>query len=211
MLGDVLIIQPHHTAAARQLLEVIDRQDRGKLVIAIGGESGSGKTEVAHELGCALKERGTPAKIMHIDNYYRVPPRDRTAWRKEHGLESIGTSEYDWDLINRNIEDFLQDRERATMPCIDLLTDQIDQLQTSFKGLQYLIIEGLYAVKAEADLRVLIDLTYHQTKKMQYERGKEPINEFRWQVLEREHQVVQSLRPFTDLLITEDFQVQEVQ
>jgi uridine kinase len=93
------------------------------------------------------------------------------------------------------------------MPCIDLLTDQEDRLITSFKGLRYLIIEGLYAIKAEADLKVLIDLTYHETKKAQFDRGKEPTNEFRWQVLEQEHQVVQSLRSRADLLVTNDFTV----
>jgi uridine kinase len=211
MLGDILIIKPQHTKVAQEILEVIAKTDQDKMIIAIGGESGSGKTEVAHELGRALKERGTPAKIMHIDNYYKIPPRERNEWRKTHGVDKVGYSEYDWTKIERNIEDFLQGSDQVTMPCIDLVTDQVDQLQTSFKGLQYLIIEGLYAIKAEAHLRVLIDLTYHETKYMQYARGKEPVNDFRWQVLEKEHQVVQSLRPFTNLLITQDFQLKELQ
>ncbi|MDZ7844997.1 MAG: zeta toxin family protein [Anaerolineales bacterium] len=211
MLGDVLIIKDKHKTAAAQILEIIDARPREKQVIAIGGESGSGKTEVAHELACQLKKRENPAKIMHIDNYYRVPPRERTAWRQAHGLESIGYTEYDWELINRNLDDFRADRDQVVMPCIDLLTDQVDQLHTSFQGLQYLIIEGLYAVKADADLKFLIDLTYRETKNMQFARGKEPINDYRWQVLEREHQVVQSLRPLTDLLITADFQIKKLQ
>lgn len=211
MLGDVLIIKDKHKTAAAQILEVIDARPQDKQVIAIGGESGSGKTEVAHELACRLKKRGTPAKIMHIDNYYRIPPVKRTAWRKKHGLESIGYTEYDWELINRNLDDFQADRDQVVMPCIDLLTDQIDQLHTSFQGLQYLIIEGLYAVKTDADIKFLIDLTYRETKNMQFARGKEPINDYRWQVLEREHQVVQSLRPLTDLLITADFQIKKLQ
>ena len=211
MLGDILIIKPQHTKVAQEILEVITKKDQDKMIIAIGGESGSGKTEVAHELGRALKERGTPAKIMHIDNYYKIPPQERNEWRKTHGVDKVGYSEYDWTKIERNIEDFLKDSDQVTMPCIDLVTDQVDQLQTSFKGLQYLIIEGLYAIKAEAHLRVLIDLTYHETKYMQYARGKEPVNDFRWQVLEKEHQVIQSLRPFTNLLITQDFQLKELQ
>jgi hypothetical protein len=46
---------------------------------------------------------------------------------------------------------------------------------------------------------------------MQQKRGKEPVDEYRWQVLEQEHQAVQSLRPFTDLLVTEDFNLEEIQ
>ncbi len=103
-------------------------------------------------------------------------------------MESIGYTEYDWDFINRNLAEFRADADNVLMPCIDLLTDQEDMLKTSFKGLRYMVIEGLYAVQAEADLRVFIDLTYHETKKAQLLRGKENMDQWRLQVLEQEHQ-----------------------
>jgi len=205
MLGDVLLITENHRIAAEGILPYLDKLSGDKVVLSIGGESGSGKTEIAHELARNLKNRHTPAKIMHIDNYYLTSPSDRTAWRKKHGINSIGYTEYDWAAINQNLAEFQENRDKVIMPCIDLLTDQEDQLITSFKGLKYLIIEGLYAVQAEADLRILIDLTYRETKKAQFERGKEPTNEFRWQVLEREHEVVQSLRAKADLLVSKDY------
>ncbi len=210
MLGDVLLITENHKKAAKQLISRLDNLSGDKIILAIGGESGSGKTEIAHEVAKILKNRKTPAKVMHIDNYYQTSPADRTLWRKEHGLESIGYTEYDWVLINRNIDEFRKDEEQVEMPCIDLLTDQEDLLITSFKGLKYLIIEGLYAIQAEADLKVLIDLTYHETKKAQFERGKEPTNEYRWQVLQREHEVIQSLRSRADLFVTKEFTVTSV-
>jgi uridine kinase len=209
MLGDVLLITEGHRQAALEIADLLGKQARDKFIIAVGGESGSGKTEVAHELARHLKNQGTPAKVLHIDNYYRTTPEERTAWRQKHGLESIGYTEYDWDLINKNIAEFRADQDHAIMPCIDLLTDQVDQLTTSFQGLQFLIIEGLYAIKAEADIRVLIDLTYHETKKAQYARGKEPVNEYRWQVLEREHQVVRSIRPLADYLVNREFHLEK--
>ena len=155
-----------------------------------------------------LKDKGELAKILHIDNYYKVSPQERTEWRKRHGVESIGLSEYDWDLINQNIAEFRESKE-AVLPCIDLLTDQEDRLITNFEGIKYLIVEGLYPLRADADLKIFIDLTYHETKKAQILRGKEPQNEFRLQVLQREHEVVQSLRPSADLLVTKDFDVVE--
>lgn len=205
MLGDVLLITDNHKKAAKQLISHLDQLSGNKIVLAIGGESGSGKTEIAHEVARILKSRNTPAKVMHIDNYYLTSPTERTSWRKEHGLESIGFTEYDWKGINRNINEFREDAEQVTMPCIDLLTDQEDLLSTSFKGLKYLVIEGLYAIQAEADLKVLIDLTYHETKKAQFERGKEEPNEYRWQVLQREHEVIQSIRSRADLLVSKDY------
>ena len=206
MLGDVLLIEEKHHNAAEQILMQIKKSKREKYIIAIGGESGSGKSELAHLVAKKLKNIGDLAKIIHIDNYYFVPPEDRTSWRKEHGFESIGLNEYDWELINNNIDEFLHN-QKSTMPCIDLLTDQIDQLTTDFNEIRYLIIEGLYSVKANADLRVFIDLTYHETKKAQLVRGKEPQNEFRLNVLKREHEVVQSLRPMADLIVTKDYEV----
>lgn len=208
MLGDVLLITEKHKKAAEQIVDRLSRIESDKMVIAIGGESGSGKSELAHVISRRLKDKGELAKILHIDNYYKVSPQERTEWRKRHGVESIGLSEYDWDLINQNIAEFRESKE-AVLPCIDLLTDQEDRLITNFEGIKYLIVEGLYPLKADADLRIFIDLTYHETKKAQILRGKEPQNEFRLQVLQREHEVVQSLRPSADLLVTKDFDVVE--
>lgn len=205
MLGDVLLINENHKKGAQQILDYLTTRPGEKLVLAIGGESGSGKSEVAHLVARGLKKLGTPAKIMHIDNYYATSPGERTAWRKEHGLESVGYTEYRWQAINQTIQEFLADQDNVVMPCVDLLTDQVDLLHTSFNGLRYLIIEGLYALKAEADLKIMLELTYHETKEAQSKRGKEPTNEFRWQVLEREHTVIQSLRTRADLLLTEEF------
>jgi uridine kinase len=208
MLGDILLITDKHRKAAAQIVERLSDIRTDKFVIAIGGESGAGKSGLAHVIARRLKDKGELAKILHIDNYYKVPPQERTAWRKQHGIESIGLSEIDWDLLNRHIAEFRESRE-ATLPCIDLLTDQIDKLITNFEGIKYLIVEGLYPLKAEADLRIFIDLTYHETKEAQIVRGKEPQNEWRSRVLEREHVVVQSLRPLADLLVTKDFDVVE--
>jgi uridine kinase len=208
MLGDILFITEDHHRVGRQIVERLCRMEVDKFVLAIGGEAGSGKSELAHVISRQLKDTGQLAKVLHIDNYYKISPTQRTAWRKEHGIESIGLDEYDWNLIDRNIQEFREGTE-ATMPCIDLLTDQEDKLITNFEGIQFLIVEGLYPLKVEADLRVFIDLTYHETKKTRLLRGKEPQNVFRLHVLHREHQVVQSLRPLADLIVTKDFKIVE--
>ena len=209
MLGDVLLIEEKHKKATEAIVEHINTMEGDKIVIAVGGESGSGKSELGHEIARLLKSQNTPAKVMHIDNYYKTAPQERNPWRMAHGVESIGYTEYDWDSINRNLEEFKADADDVTMPCIDLLTDQEDLLKTSFKGLRYMVVEGLYAVQAEADLRVFIDLTYHETKKAQLLRGKENVDEWRMQVLQREHEVVRSLRPLADLIVDKNYQVKE--
>ncbi len=212
MLGDVLLISEKHQTAAKKILEKVLKEKKEKYIVAISGESGSGKTELAHVLAKMLRKEDIFAKPIHIDNYYKIHPLERTAWRKCQGIENaVGLSEYDWDTIYKNIDDF-KNSKKSTMPCIDLVTEQVDSLTTEFDGIDMLIIDGLYAINTDGvDLGVFIELTYHDTKKAQIVRGKEPQNEYRMNVLEREHQVVQSIKPKARLLVTRDYDVVEAQ
>ncbi|MFQ5528380.1 MAG: uridine kinase [Thermoanaerobaculia bacterium] len=209
MIGDHLLIEDKHRRIARELVAKLpdDPGSTGdRLVVAIGGESGSGKSEVAHELARALKSEGRPAKILHLDNYYRTSPTEREPWRRRHGMESIGDQEIDWPELERHVAAFRAGGE-ATLPFIDLHNDSVDRLTTSFRDVRVLIIEGLYALRSPADLRILIELTYRDTKAAQLARGKETMDEFRWSVLEREHQVVSTHRALADLRIDREYRL----
>ena len=208
MLGDVLLITEKHERAGAQIIERLNQIGSDKVVVAISGESGSGKSELAHVVARALKIQGRLTKILHIDDYYTVGPRDREAWRKQNGIESVGLGEIDWTLLDQHLDAFREGR-KAVLPCIDLLTDQIDELHTDFAPIEVVIVDGLYPHHVESDLRVLIDLTYRDTQNAQLLRGKEPQNEYRLNVLKREHEVVQSLRSLADFLVTPDFELVE--
>jgi uridine kinase len=215
MLGDVLLIQETHKKAAAAIKEFmkkdLETKPKGyKYIVAISGESGAGKSELSHSLAKLLKEDDIRVKVLHTDNYYIVPPLLRNEWRRTHGLESIGIDEYDWNLIHQNIREFKESRE-AMMPCIDIIPEQIDKLITDFKKVDMLVVDGLYAIKTDhIDMRVFIDLTYHETKMTQIIRGKEPLNSYRAKVLEREHQNVVSLKPMADLIVNKNYEVESV-
>jgi uridine kinase len=212
MLGDILLIRDMHKAAAesiaRRVLQEIDKMPKNyKFIVGISGESGTGKSEVSHSLAKRLKQEHIRVKILHADNYYKVPPLLRTEWRRTKGIQTVGIDEYDWNLIHRNIQDFKEDRE-SMMPCIDIIPEQVDKLITDFKKIDLLIIDGLYALKADGlDIRVFIDLTYLETKISQIVRGKENLDEFRTQVLEKEHQNIRALKPLADLIIDKSYEV----
>jgi uridine kinase len=208
MLGDILLITDKHREAGETIIEHIIKNKKEKMMIGISGESGSGKSELAHVIAKGLRKYGIFAKPIHIDNYYKILPLERTEWRKKNGIEKVvGYGEYDWDTIYKNIDDFKHGR-KSTMPCIDLVTEQVDQLTTDLKEVDMLIIDGLYSIKTEGlDLRVFIELTYHETKKAQVVRGKEPQNEYRMAVLEQEHKMVQALKPSADIFITMEYGV----
>ena len=205
MTGDVLLLAEKHERAAAEIMRRLEGISFAKYVIAVSGESGAGKSEIAHLLRQAFKQRGILAKTLHTDNYYATSPMERTPWRQSHGVkESVGLNEYRWDLIRDHVDAFRRSDDHVMLPFVDIVTSQVDQLVTSFKGIDVLILEGLYAVYADADFRALIDLTYHDTKDAQKLRGKEPQNLFRAEVLEAEHQAVQSLRGKIDLLLTKE-------
>jgi len=213
MLNDILLITEKHKAAADAILNYVLEQRKDKMVIAISGESGSGKSELTYLLAKLLRREKIFAKPLHTDNYYMTDPLKRKEWRISRGIENVvGYGEYDWAMIHKNIDDFKHSR-RSEMPCVDLVTEQVDQLITDFKTVDMLIVDGLYAIKAEGvDLKVFIELTYLETKEKHTKdsRGKEVMDEARWDILGQEHKMVQALKPLADLLINTDYQVVEV-
>lgn len=216
MLGDVLLISEKHKIAAESIYKILVEKESKKkkgyrFIVAISGESGAGKSELSHSLALLLKNQGQRVKILHTDNYYQIPPNTRNEWRKKNGVNKVGYKEYDWKLLNRNIKEFKEGRE-ALMPCVDIVSKQIDKLITNFSDIDILVVDGLYAIKIkDIDLRVYIDLTYHETKKSRGSRGKEVNDEFRFQVLEMEHQNMLALKPKADLIINKDYIVEEVE
>jgi uridine kinase len=204
MLNDVVTIEKKHTNAAATLFDRVIKDRKTKFIVAISGEVGTGKCEIAHELGRMLTESGISVKLLHMDNYYHIPPLERQEWRKVNGLDKIGYDEYDWNTINQNIDDFRRDK-KSIFPIVDLFTQKVDQLHTDLKGIEILIIAGLYSIKInQSDLRVFIELTYEDTWDEQKLTHKEVLNDFRMEVLAHEHKAVQSLKPLADFYIDFD-------
>lgn len=212
MLGDVLLISDMHKEAARAIQKIVRQElekknGRYRYIVGISGESGSGKSELAHTLGMALKEDNIRVKVIHTDNYYKIQPLLREEWRRNKGFDRIGIDEYDWVKIRKTIRDFKEEQE-CMVPCIDLIPEQVDKLITDFSKIDLLIIDGLYAIDApDVDLRVFIDLTYQETKINQIMRMKEEMNTFRLKILDCEHKAVTSLKPKADLIVNKAYQV----
>jgi uridine kinase len=208
MLEDVLLIADKHREAAAVIVEEILKNKNEKFIVAISGESGSGKSELTHVIAKEMRKHSIFAKPIHIDNFYNTLPLKRTEWRISKGIENVvGLSEYKWDEIDRVIYDFKNGR-KSSMPCVDLVTEQVDTLTTDFQNIDMLIIDGLYAINTEGvDLAVYIELTYRETKKAQKNRGKEPQNEYRMRVLEQEHKAALSIKHKADLFVNMEYEV----
>ena len=208
MLNDLITITPRHENAAKmifnRILELRNQNSKEKLIISISGEVGTGKSTVSTALGLMLKKIDIRSKIMDLDDYYKNSPLERKKWRLENGITSIGYDEYDWGKVITNINDFMESKV-SVMPCVDLITRYIDELKTNFQGVDVLIINGLYSLKIDmADLKVFIEMTYGETGDAQKYNQKEEFDEYRKTVMQREHEVVQSLKPNAEFFIDFD-------
>jgi uridine kinase len=78
--GDRPRVAPHHLRAAEELVPWLLDAERaasrsgGRLIAAIGGESGAGKTEIAHCLRLALRRHGLASALLPGDIFFRLPP-----------------------------------------------------------------------------------------------------------------------------------------
>jgi uridine kinase len=205
MLHDLITVTQRHENAAKLILDkalgIKKQLDKDKLIVTITGEVGSGKSTISIVLGRLLKDLDIRAKIIDLDDFYKIPPLERRQWRIKHGLKSIGYDEYDWGKLYENVSAFYQNQS-AAMPCVDLITRYVDQLTTNYEGVDILIINGLYSLKIkEADLKVFVEHTYEQTRNAQIYSQKENIDEYRLKIMEREHEVVTSMKSLADFYI----------
>ncbi len=201
MQNQIITITDKHRAAAQLIFDRVILEQTPKYIVTVTGEVGTGKSTISYLLAKLLKDYGSRVKIMDLDNYYKVPPIDRKEWRQKHGLQHVGSDEYDWNKIYKNIEDFKQSKV-ATMPLVDLLTDYVDTLTTDFSGVDLLIIKGLYSIKCkESKLRVFIELSYKEAMEQNIFESTEKTDDYRIEILKKEQEVVQNLKKEANFFI----------
>ncbi len=206
-LGDILVIDDGHTKAGADIAEMVAKNWKGeKLSLAVGAESGAGKSEIAHQVASNLfkSELGLKSFIVHTDDFFALPHKERNDLRQSSNLESVGPGEIDLDELDYVLQSF-NSGKRILLPVLEFITSSAYQLLVDFSQVQVLICEGLYAPMLDVSYKIFIDMIYHDTQEFRVRRGKEVVNEFRMKVLEREHQAVRELRRNVDYLIAKDY------
>ncbi len=205
MQNQIITITDKHKAAAHLIYDRIKDDISPKYIVTVTGEVGTGKSTVCYLLGRLLKGQGLKVKIMELDNYYKIPPKERREWRKKHGIDAVGSDEYDWGKIYGTIQDF-KNNKVATIPYVDLFTNYVDKLTTDFNGVDVLIIKGLYSIMCkESKYKVFIELSYEEAKSKNYFVEDEEIDDFRLQVIHKEQEVVKKLKEGVDYFVDFDF------
>ncbi len=200
----VFTINDKHRKAASIIFDKAFPEHQPKNIITVTGEVGTGKSMISYLVGKMFKEKGVRVKIMDLDNYYKIDPLQRKEWRKKKGLDCIGCDEYDWDKIYQNIDDYKNNRV-AKMPLVDMLTDYCDELVTDFKGVDLLIIKGLYSIKCkESKLKVFVEVSFDEAVKQNLYDYSGDTDDFVMQVVHREQEIVQKLKKDADFFVDFD-------
>jgi uridine kinase len=215
---DRLRITAGHENAANELVPMIRQalKTHKKVIFAAGGESGTGKSEVAYLVGESLNKQGIPTIAWSFDNAYVTSPAEREEKRAEDYDNNVGLNEMNRPRIEEVISCFEQDKP-VTVPVIIINEDgsrPVKQITLEMKGKKVLIFDGLYAaligqVKTSDSktARVIVMSEKKFNLAAQKERGKEKVNQHRLKVLERECLAVRSLWPYVTHKISEDWKV----
>ena len=215
---DKLRITTGHDKAAHELKPVIFEalKATGKTIFAIGGESGTGKSEIAYLVGETLKKKGIPTVKWSFDNAYVTTPEEREEKRAEDYDNNVGLNEMNKAKIEEVMFCFEQNKS-VTVPIIIIKEDgtrPIKEISLNMEDKKVLIFDGLYAAligKIKTDESKATRIIAMNEKKFnidaQKERGKEKVNEHRMKVLERECHAVRSLWPHVTHKIAEDWNV----
>jgi len=194
MQGDKLIFQEQHYIKADTILPHISN----KKIVAIGGESGTGKSEIAYLLRSKLAKQGVRSVVIHTDDYYKTSVADREKSRKDTGV--IGLAEMDWVRLLDPINGFLDKHFQVYIRVINKFTNSSEYRIVWVNNVDTVIVEGLYALNIEqADFKIHIVGDRNSTHAFRRVRAKEPLTEFRVEVLNAEGEAVQKLRSKANL------------
>lgn len=206
MIGDKLLIEPHHTARAVDICTLLEaRLGKGKLALTVAGESGSGKSELGSEIARELERRGYPAGVLAQDDYFVFPPKTNHEMRKKN-IDQVGPYEVKLDFLDANLRSFKRGESPIFKPLVVYDEDRITTEEMDVSGFDALVAEGTYTTRLDfADVHVFIDRDYKQTLEARKKRARDKFEPFIVDVLEREHQIILQQKSRAHFVVSSDF------
>lgn len=205
MIGDKLVITVYHRNGAAKALQGVtqklEKDGRG-FAVSIAGESGSGKSEIAHVLAELLEAKGYDSLVLCQDDYFRLPPKSNHQRRKED-IDWVGPGEVRLDLMAAHVSHLLEHPDRPlSKPLVMFDEDAITCETLEPAERDVVIIEGTYTSLVDGvDIRVFIDRDYINTKKSRKLRSRDPSSAFIEQVLAIEHEIISRHRGRASIII----------
>jgi uridine kinase len=209
MLGDIINIRSEYYTTSNDIVDYLKELQvwsKSRLAIAIAGESGSGKSVTAICLQHTLAENGRKALILHLDDYFKLPPRTNHDKRVE-SIDWVGPQEVRLDLLQRNVDEFKAGLKELVRPLVNYKLNQILAETIPLVAYDCIIVEGTYSFLLEnMDFHIFMDRTYLETKQQRDERGRDVQDDFVEKVLEIEHNIIRAHRPKAQMIVNKSYQ-----
>lgn len=211
MKGDKLVIQEGHIKAAHSLFHVLlpyMKDNEGIFIITIAGESGSGKSEIAVVLAQLFSEKqGIRSIIIQQDDYFVYPPKTNAMMRRKN-IGHIGVSEVRLNLLDQNLKDVLEGKDKIEKPLVIFDDDRITEETIALEGMNVVIVEGTYTTLLKnVHQHIFIDRTYRDTRASRKQRAREEQDEFLEKILEIEHEIISSHKQQANIIVDNNYDV----
>ena len=211
MKGDKLLIRTYHTRAAKAISKSIIHEvfsSYSRYTIAIGGESGSGKSETAWELAKILNKKGFKTVIIQQDDYFKRPPKTNREFRYTH-IGSVGPGEVKLNLLNQHVKKIKDANIRKLhKPLVSFDKDLIGEEILHLSGIRAVIIEGTYTnILKNVDKKIFLSRTYKETKHSRAARKRDKIDKYTEKILSIEHKIISGHKKLADIIVNKDFSI----
>ncbi len=210
MIGDKLVIKPHHTRAAEGVYfkirdKILNAKER--IAITVSGESGSGKSEVAAEIARVfLEKNGFQSIILHQDDYFIYPPKTNDEVRRED-IKNVGMHEVKLVRLDNDISS-CKVKDEITKPLIDYDKNTVFEENIELNDVKIIIAEGTYTTTLKkADIHIFIDRTYHDTLQHRKERARDKIDNYTEKILKIEHEIISNHKKLADVVIDKNYKI----
>ena len=193
MIGDKLTYHSNFKVISDEVITHLKDQflNKKRICIAVGGESGSGKTSLAYALFLDIeKQLGIKGFTFHGDDYFHLPPKDNHNKRLTD-IKNVGVDEVNLTQLDQHIRLFLNDEKRLKKPLVNYGENTINEEIIYPKDYDFCIVEGTYTMLLkEPSYKIFIENSYADTIENRIKRGRDILDDFSEQVLEIEHKII---------------------
>jgi uridine kinase len=204
MIGDKLTHHDSYQVVTHRVMDALQNEFRQRRIcIAVGGESGCGKTSLAHALHLDIEKKlGLKGYLFHADDYFLLPPKDNHNQRLSD-IGNVGVQEVNLQLLDQHIQSFLSlEKDIVEKPLVNYNENSISTELVVPKEFDFCIVEGTYTMLLNEPLyKVFIQKTYKDTRADRVSRARDLINDFNERVLEIEHLIISEQSKFADMII----------
>ncbi|WP_422107153.1 hypothetical protein [Winogradskyella sp.] len=207
MIGDKLTYHSNYRKVTDKIMSRLNKELTTKacVCIAVGGESGSGKTSLAHALHLDIEKKlSLKGFLFHADDYFIRPPKDNHNKRLED-IGNVGVEEVNLDVLDEHIRMFINKADLIEKPLINYNENYISKEIIQPSDYDFCIVEGTYVMLLqEPHFKVFIKKTYKDTMANRQRRARDLINAFNENVLEIEHHIIKAHSKLANMIVSDN-------